>query len=132
MTECLRLYERLPDKDMNVSPLRNMTLNVNATYLEDQTQDQIPKYPEIRLDTYPDGKKRKLTSLDLNNQSSQESTPAVFKTSGKSLVCSFKIKICFIWLSLEMLNNSTSNLWVNITALGSTHLPFKECISVEN
>lgn len=87
MTERLRLFERQPDSDMNLSPLRNTTLNMNASYREDQTQDQIPKYPKIRLNTYPDGKKRKVTSLDLNNQSSPESTPAVLKTSGQSFVC---------------------------------------------
>lgn len=82
MTELLSLDEKFSDEDSNTSLMGNISLNVEASYV--QYDSVNPTYPEIRIDHYSNGKKRKVTSLELNDLSIPEPTATLLKASGKS------------------------------------------------
>lgn len=84
MTKIVCLDNKLPDQDINSSAIRNITLNLNASSIEDNTVQHIPQYPTIRIDRST--KDQKLTETTKDHSLSDTSLAL---TSGMSFICSF-------------------------------------------
>lgn len=85
MTEFLRVVENIPDHDINFRNGKTLTIKVNSCNAEDQSVRNIPRYPQMRLDPHPLGKKMKVPSLEQDTQKGAEYAPIRLSTYGKSL-----------------------------------------------